>query len=317
MAFRFHIAWLTTVLVGAAAAVNAQTINASWQLQPYCNRLTLALAPSPVGFMVDGTDDQCGAVNAGSVVGHASFSQNGSVALNVSIVTAPAGRPVHVSAIVSPATGTGTWTDSVGNTGTFAFLGAVPGLPPRPLPASALPPGSVGSTELAAGAVGTAQIAAGAVGATQLLGNAVTGAKVLDGSLTSVDLADGPRAASVDVTAPTLTTAAQVIATVTLTAPAAGRVLVNATTYTFIFASAGVAGFGQCSLSRGTTLDGLSLTTFGANPSGVTDSPYVPIALTRGFVVSAGSVSVNLVCYRNSTANLSLGPINMTALYVP
>lgn len=199
-----------------------------------------------------------------------------------------------MSAIVSPASGNGTWTDSVGNSGTFVFFAAVAGLPPRPLPASALVPGSIGTSELAA--------------------VAVTGAKVLDGSLTSVDLADAPRAASVEVTSPGSPTTPQVVATVSLTAPAAGTVLVNATGYATIFHSVSVAAFGACSITRGVSLDLGSSSLFGANPSGVSTSEYAPFALTRGFAVVAGPVSVNLVCYR--AGNTNLGTINMTAMYV-
>lgn len=129
-----------------------------WQMQPYCNIVTLTLTSTPAGFTLDGTDDQCGATNKASAVGVASFNSSGSVTLNFTIVTAPAGKPVHVSAVVSPATGTGTWTDSVGNTGTFAFFGATSGLPARPLPASGLPASIITTTEIAAGAVGASDI---------------------------------------------------------------------------------------------------------------------------------------------------------------
>ncbi|MBL8137833.1 MAG: hypothetical protein JNL48_14505 [Acidobacteria bacterium] len=57
--------------------------------------------------------------------------------LNFTIVTAPSGKAVHVAAVVNPVTGSGTWTDSVGNTGNFA-LGAPGSGSPRPLPASGI-----------------------------------------------------------------------------------------------------------------------------------------------------------------------------------
>ncbi len=63
-----------------------------WQMQPYCNIVTLTLTTTPAGVTLDGTDDQCGATNKASVVGMASFSATGNVTLNVSIVTAPAGK---------------------------------------------------------------------------------------------------------------------------------------------------------------------------------------------------------------------------------
>lgn len=306
MRFRRSASCLAALLAIAPWTATAQTITAAWQMQPYCNRVTLTLTPSPAGgFALQGTDDQCGAANPGSAVGHASFNAGGNVTLNFTIVTAPAAKPLHVSAIVSPSDGNGTWTDSVATTGSFVFFGAVPGLPPRPTRASGVPPASIIATDLAAGAVGSAQLAAGAV----------SGAKVLDGSLTAADLADAPRAAFVDVPSPPSPTTPQVVATLNLTAPAAGTVVANATIWTTIFQTPSVAAFAQCSITRGTTLELAGSTTVGSNPSGVTTSTYAAGAMTRGFVVSAGAVSVNLVCYR--IGNLSLGPISMTAMYFP
>lgn len=118
-------------LIGTSAS--AQVFGTfPWQMQPYCNVVTLSLISSATGFTLEGVDDQCGAVNKGSAVGTASFNTAGNVTLNFTIVTAPGGTPVSVSAVVSPATGSGTWTDSAGNSGTFAFFGATPALPSRP-----------------------------------------------------------------------------------------------------------------------------------------------------------------------------------------
>jgi hypothetical protein len=123
---------LALVTIGQATA-SAQVFGTfPWQMQPYCNVITLSLINSATGFTLEGVDDQCGATNKGSAVGTASFSGSGNVTLNFTIVTAPAGKPVHVSAVVSPANGNGTWTDSLGNSGTFAFFAAVPALPARP-----------------------------------------------------------------------------------------------------------------------------------------------------------------------------------------
>ncbi len=129
-----------------------------WQMQPYCNVVTLTLTITPAGFTLDGVDDQCGATNKGSAVGVASFNAAGLVTLNFTVVTAPAGKPLHVSALVSPANGDGTWTDSVGNGGTFKFFGNTPGLPARPFPASGLAAASVTAVEIASAAIGAAEI---------------------------------------------------------------------------------------------------------------------------------------------------------------
>lgn len=121
------LAWLVPV------TVSAQVFGTfPWQMQPYCNVVTLTLTNTAGGWTLDGFDNQCGATDKGSVVGVASINAGGNATLNFTIVTAPSGRAVSVSAVLSPATGSGTWTDSEGNTGTFALFGASPGLPVRP-----------------------------------------------------------------------------------------------------------------------------------------------------------------------------------------
>jgi len=158
---RRHLLGMVTVamLWPALPAVAQSVIGpVSWQLQPYCNVVTLTLTSSAAGFRLEGTDDLCGASNKGSAVGVASPNNSGNYTLNFTIVTAPSGKPVHVSAVVSPGTGSGTWSDSLGNGGTFAFFGSAPGLPARPFPASGLPPSVITTTEIAPGAVGASDI---------------------------------------------------------------------------------------------------------------------------------------------------------------
>jgi hypothetical protein len=212
-----------------------------WQMQPYCNVVTLTLTNAPAGLTLAGTDDQCGATNKGSAVGVASFNGGGDVTLNFSIVTAPSGKPVHVSAVVSPANGNGTWTDSVGNSGTLAFFGAVPGLPVRPFPASGLPPSIITTTEIAAGAVGASDINTAEVQA-RVTGACATGqaaaAVNADGSVACIALpADaGPlrRGTFTFTTIPstaTDVTNAVVLNTQTFTAPKTGTVVAVARGY--------------------------------------------------------------------------------------
>jgi hypothetical protein len=122
------VLWLGT---GPAAAQVFGTF--PWQMQPYCNRVTLTLTSVTGNFTLDGSDDQCGAPTKASALGIGVFNPDGTVGLNFTIVASPSGRAVHVSAIVSPANGQGTWTDDAGNSGTFAFFGNTAGLPVRPV----------------------------------------------------------------------------------------------------------------------------------------------------------------------------------------
>jgi hypothetical protein len=121
------------VVAGAALPASAQVFGTySWQMQPFCNRITLTLTTVTGNFTLDGSDDQCGAAKQGSAAGIGVFNPDGTVSLNFTIVASPSGIPVHVSANVSPANGQGTWSDDSGNTGTFAFFGNTGGLPPLP-----------------------------------------------------------------------------------------------------------------------------------------------------------------------------------------
>lgn len=286
---------LGTLLL-SSTSVSAQVLGPfPWQLQPYCNIVTLTLTNTAAGFTLDGVDDQCGATSKASAVGVAAFGAGGDLALNFSIVLAPSGKPVHVSAIVSPATGTGTWKDSVGNSGTFAFFGQTTGLPPRPLPASGLAPGIITTAELAPGAV--------------------TGAKVADGSLTSADILDEPRAAIVgSLQQLALLTTPLTVRTISLTAPAGGRVIVNAS----VQGSAGSAStddLGECWIG-GTTNQSPPIRFGEAAANAASTAQIFPIGLTFGFSVASGPFTATLVC-RALAGTVSVANSTMTAMYFP
>ena len=121
--------------LGAVDRAHAQPLGTfSWQLQPFCNVVTVNLIQQGAVYTVDGFDDQCGAPQRASLVGLATPNPDGTIGLGLHIVTAPGGRGVQVDARVSLPTGSGPWTDSAGNTGTFAFAARTGGSP-RPLAA--------------------------------------------------------------------------------------------------------------------------------------------------------------------------------------
>ena len=113
----------------------------TWQLQPFCNRVTLTINQDGAVYSLDGFDDQCGAPQRAPVVGTAVVNPDGTAGLGFTVVTTPGGRAVHVDARVSPATGSGTWRDDAGNAGTFA-LGAATAGPERREPTGAPAPGA-------------------------------------------------------------------------------------------------------------------------------------------------------------------------------
>jgi len=123
---------LATLLLGGSSA--AQPLGTfTWQLQPYCNRVTVNVRQDGSVYTLDGTDDQCGAAQRAPIVGVAAPNPDGSIAFGLNVVS-PSGQPVPVQARIQVSTLSGTWNDNAGNSGTFAFGGATPGLPPRPLP---------------------------------------------------------------------------------------------------------------------------------------------------------------------------------------
>ncbi len=152
---RFPMLVLTVVAVlFAASSASAQVFGTfSWQMQPYCNVVTMTLTSVTGNFTLDGTDDQCGAATKGAVHGIGVFNPNGSVGLNFTSISSPSGKAEQVSAIVDPGTGGGTWTSSTGAAGTFAFFGNSAGLPARPGPVAQFRVGALTSQAMAASSI--------------------------------------------------------------------------------------------------------------------------------------------------------------------
>ena len=90
------ILWLSAVavLLSPAGASAQVFVTFTWQMQPFCNRVTLTLINSPGGFTLSGSDDRCGAVSKSGATGVAVFNANGTLGLNFTIVTPPAGLAV-------------------------------------------------------------------------------------------------------------------------------------------------------------------------------------------------------------------------------
>jgi len=122
------------VMLTMPDAAFAQTIGTfRWQLEPYCNIVTLAVTQSGNVYEVVGTDDQCGAATAASASGTAFLNPDGSIGFGLNIVMSPSAAAVHVEASIGLSTLSGTWHDSAGATGTFRFTpGTGTGGAPRP-----------------------------------------------------------------------------------------------------------------------------------------------------------------------------------------
>ena len=120
-------------VLAAAGPVAAQSLGSfTWQLEPYCNRVTITVTQNGGIYTLDGTDDQCGAPQKAALVGVAAPNPDGTIGFGLNIVS-PAGQPIPVQARISIATLSGTWSDNAGNSGTFTFGGPGGGTP-RPAP---------------------------------------------------------------------------------------------------------------------------------------------------------------------------------------
>jgi hypothetical protein len=111
--------WLA--LLGGTAA-SAQPLGTfRWQIQPYCNILSISVVQQGGVYLLNGTDDQCGASVQASVTGLAFQNPSGSIGFGLTVVTAPGGASIHIDATVNIATLNGAWRDSTGRAGTFIF----------------------------------------------------------------------------------------------------------------------------------------------------------------------------------------------------
>ncbi len=91
------------MVMGASLASQAQPVGTfRWQLQPFCNVVTVAITQNGAVYRLEGTDDQCGnGADAASVTGTAFPNADGTIGFGLNIVTAPGGRPVHVDAEIT------------------------------------------------------------------------------------------------------------------------------------------------------------------------------------------------------------------------
>lgn len=151
-----------------AMPVSAQSLGAfSWQLQPFCNVITVNVTAVAGVYTLEGADDQCGGGTRAPLTGIATPNPDGSLGFGMHLVTSPGGHGVQVEARLSLPALSGQWSDSDGNTGTFAF-GQKTGGQRRPVPVTATIPAAISLRSdgglLAAGTLDTGTIPASGAG---------------------------------------------------------------------------------------------------------------------------------------------------------
>jgi hypothetical protein len=128
--------FLVVAALMPAAVVTAQPLGTfRWQLQPFCNVITVTVTQVGSLYRVEGRDDRCGAARQGSVIGTAFLNPDGTIGMGLNVVSVPDGRPEPVAAVLSLATLNGTWSGA-STAGQYVFTpGAGSGGVPRPAPA--------------------------------------------------------------------------------------------------------------------------------------------------------------------------------------
>jgi hypothetical protein len=176
-------AMLTALLVASGgAAASAQTLGTfPWQIAPYCNVVTFTISVDGAGFRLTGFDDQCGSTQL-PAAGAVTLRSDGQYGLSFYVVT-PTGLATHLTAVLSPASISGPWHDSAGNSGILAFNPTIPASgSTRPVPlvsTSGLADGAVTAAKVGAGAVDSLRIADGSVSTADLADDAVVDTKIL------------------------------------------------------------------------------------------------------------------------------------------
>jgi hypothetical protein len=135
----------TLVLGAPAPTATAEPLGTfRWQLQPFCNVVTLHVTRTGDVYTLAGFDDLCSAGKRASAIGSAFPNPDGTIGLGLMVVP-PGSPPLHVEATIDLATIGGSWRDSGGNAGSFIFSPANVSGEPRP-PSQGLvgPPGPAG-----------------------------------------------------------------------------------------------------------------------------------------------------------------------------
>lgn len=124
------MALLTLTGVSAASSQSLGTFR--WQLQPFCNVLTLSVTQNAGIYRLEGVDELCGGTSRAAVVGIAYPKPDGTIGFGITVVLEPGAATLHITSSINLSTFNGTWQDDGGNAGSFMFNPVVAAGVPRP-----------------------------------------------------------------------------------------------------------------------------------------------------------------------------------------
>jgi hypothetical protein len=105
-----------------AGTADAQVLGTfRWQLQPYCNAVSVVVTQIGSVYRLEGTEDRCGAGQQSSVTGTAYQNPDGTIGLGFNIVS-PGGVSSHVTATITLPSMSGAWTEQGVPSGNFVPL---------------------------------------------------------------------------------------------------------------------------------------------------------------------------------------------------
>jgi hypothetical protein len=175
--------------------------------------------------------------------------------------------------------------------------------------------GSVNTVDLAPAAVGSAQIGNNSILAEDIQAGAIGSPEVLNDSLRAIDMLDesGADFSGGDQSL-SITGVDNIVRSVSITAPAAGKVIVSASGTFWLF-NVSTAESGSCSITTGSTVDASHEFRVSEPVLNEHAMSTIPFSSIRGFSVNAGTTTFNLVCSEEQ-GELTVLDSEMTAIFV-
>lgn len=119
-----------SILLASPATGAAQDVGTvTWQLPPFCSTLTVTVTGASPIFQIAGYLDSCGGEVLYPAFGTAVGDVTGTMRMGLTVVL-PSAVTTSLHLTIDPATGAGTWTEPLGQSGSLVPVAFVPATPP-------------------------------------------------------------------------------------------------------------------------------------------------------------------------------------------